>query len=92
MVLALVFVSLGVGMLGYRVTERLGWVDAYLNAAMLLGGMGPVNPPATVAGKMFAGTYALYCGLAVIVMAGLLVAPLAHRLLHKLHLEDQSSN
>jgi hypothetical protein len=87
--LVLVTASLGVGMFGYRVTENLGWVDAFLNASMLLGGMGPVNPPTTVAGKLFAGFYALYCGLAVIMIAGLLLTPVAHRLLHRFHLEGQ---
>lgn len=84
----LILASLVVGMLGYRGQESLSWVDAFLNAAMLLGGMGPVNPPVTVAGKVFAGAYALYCGLAVIMIAGLL---LAHRLLRRFHLEDPGS-
>lgn len=88
--LALTFLilSLVAGMFGYRLTEGLSWVDAYLNAAMLLGGMGPVNPPVTFWGKIFAGTYAMYCGLAVIMIAGILLAPLAHRILHKFHLAD----
>ena len=89
--LALVLASLGVGMMGYRLTEHFSWVDAFLNAAMLLGGMGPVNPPVTFWGKIFAGVYALYCGLAVILIAGLLLAPLAHRLLHRFHLEGRES-
>ncbi len=87
--LALVMASLGVGMLGYRMTESLGWVDAFLNASMLLGGMGPVNPPMTLSGKLFAGLYALYCGLAVILIAGLLLTPVAHRVLHRFHMEGQ---
>lgn len=87
----LVVTSLGVGMIGYHVTENLSWIDSFLNAAMLLGGMGPVNAPATFGGKMFAGLYALYCGLAVIMIAGLLLAPLAHRLLHRFHLEGRKS-
>jgi hypothetical protein len=89
--LALVTASLGVGMMGYHLTEHLSWVDSFLNAAMLLGGMGPVNDPVTFWGKIFAGVYALYCGLAVILIAGLLLAPLAHRLLHRFHLEGRES-
>ena len=91
MALVLVMASLGVGMFGYHLTEGLDWVDSFLNAAMLLGGMGPVNTPLTFWGKIFAGVYALYCGLAVIMIAGLLLAPLAHRLLHRFHLEGRQS-
>jgi len=79
--------SLGLGMAGYAGFEHLGWLDAFLNSAMLLGGMGPVNMPQTSAGKLFAGLYALYAGLVVIVVAGLMLAPVAHRLLHRFHLE-----
>lgn len=85
--LALVAVSLLVGMVGYHRLEGLNWIDAFLNAAMLLGGMGPIDRPDTFGGKLFAGAYALYCGLAVIVVAGLLLSPLAHRMLHKFHVE-----
>jgi hypothetical protein len=85
----LILASLLAGMLGYHALENLGWIDAFLNASMLLGGMGPVNAPATVAGKLFAGIYALYCGLLVIVVAGILLAPVAHRLLHRFHVEDR---
>jgi hypothetical protein len=88
--LALVAVSLALGMIGYRRFEGLDWIDSFLNAAMLLGGMGPLHSPATYAGKLFAGVYALYCGLAVILVAGVILAPLAHRFLHKLHVEDGS--
>ena len=83
-----VILSLAAGTVGYRWIERLGWMDSFLNAAMLVGGMGPVTTPVTNAGKMFAGVYALYCGFVVLILAGLLLAPLAHRLLHKFHLED----
>ena len=81
----LIGVALGAGMIGYHVLEKLRWLDAFLNAAMLLGGMGPVNAPATDSGKLFAGLYALYAGLVFIVTAALLFTPLAHRLLHKFH-------
>jgi hypothetical protein len=75
-------------MLGYHAFERLGWLDAFLNAAMLLGGMGPVATPVTEGGKLFAGCYALYCGLVVIVVAGIVLAPVAHRILHRFHFEE----
>lgn len=85
--LVLILLSLLAGMGGYRVFEQLSWVDAFLNAAMLLGGMGPITPPVTVAGKLFAGFYALYCGLVVVLAAGIVFAPLVHRFLHRFHLE-----
>jgi hypothetical protein len=78
-------VSLAIGMAGYIHFEQLTWRDAYLNAAMLLGGMGPVNAPHSNAGKLFAGTYALFAGLVFIVAAGLLLAPVLHRMFHTLH-------
>jgi predicted membrane-bound spermidine synthase len=81
--------SLGIGMLGYRWFEQLPWLDAFLNAAMLLGGMGPVNAPITPAGKLFAGCYALYAGLVFIVTAALLFTPLLHRLLHRFHWDQK---
>jgi len=83
--MAVIAGSLAIGMLGYRYFEGMKWIDAYLNAAMLLGGMGPVNAPQTAGGKLFAGFYALYAGLIFIVVAALLGAPVFHRLLHKLH-------
>ena len=85
----LVAASLALGMIGYHAFERLAWIDAFVNAAMLLGGMGPVDAPHTTAGKLFAGLYALYCGLVVIVSASILLAPIAHRALHRFHLERQ---
>lgn len=85
----LLSLSLGIGMAGYVVFEHLAPLDAFLNAAMLLGGMGPVDMPRTSAGKLFAGLYALYCGLIVLVAAGLLLAPGLHRLLHTFHWDDE---
>lgn len=82
-----VAVSLGIGMLGYHHYAALGWADAYVNAAMILSGMGPLATPQTLAAKLFAGTYALYCGLLVVFLAGVLLAPFAHRLLHRFHLD-----
>jgi hypothetical protein len=87
--LVLVAVSLFGGMAGYHFLERLSWIDAFLNAAMLMGGMGPVDVPTTNGGKLFAGLYALYCGLAVIFVAGIILAPIAHRVLHKFHMENR---
>ena len=80
--------SLLIGMIGYRYFESWSWIDGFLNAAMLLGGMGPVNDPQTSGGKLFAGLYALYAGLLFLVVAGLLLAPLLHRLLHRFHWRD----
>jgi len=82
--------SLGIGMLGYSYFEHLPWLDAFLNAAMLLGGMGPVDLPRTASGKLFAGLYALYAGLVFLVTAALMFTPILHRLLHKLHWVEQS--
>lgn len=82
---ALVAVSLGIGMAGYECFEDLPWRDAFLNSAMLLGGMGPVDAPRTDAGKLFAGLYALYCGLVFLVSASVILAPVLHRVLHKFH-------
>jgi hypothetical protein len=85
----LLLVSLAIGMLGYVLFERLSWVDAFLNAAMLLGGMGPVNAPLTHAGKLFAGLYALYAGLVFLLMAALIFTPLLHRVLHRFHWNEK---
>jgi hypothetical protein len=81
----LVLGSLLIGMAGYGYFEHLGWRDAFLNAAMLLGGMGPVESPQTDGGKLFAGLYALYAGLVFLVATGIVLAPAFHRLLHKFH-------
>ena len=82
--------SLGVGMLGYSYFEHLAWLDAFLNSAMLLGGMGPVDPPRTAGGKLFAGLYALYAGLVFLVTAALMFGPMLHRLLHRFHWAERS--
>jgi hypothetical protein len=87
--LGLIVFSLGLGMTGYVCFEHLSWLDAFLNASMLLGGMGPVNPPTTDAGKLFAGFFALYAGLVFIVTAALLFTPLLHRLMHHCHWDDK---
>jgi hypothetical protein len=85
---AIVLFSLAVGMCGYHFWEGLPWIDALLNASMILGGMGPVDPIKTAAGKIFASFYALYSGLAIISIAGLLLAPIVHRFLHKFHVDN----
>jgi hypothetical protein len=85
--LGIIVGSLLVGMIGYHVFEDLSWVDAFLNAAMLMGGMGPLAPLTTPAGKIFAGCYALYCGLVLLISVGIVAAPLFHRFLHRFHLE-----
>jgi Na+/melibiose symporter-like transporter len=94
--LGLTIVSLAMGAFGYHETLRLPWIDAVLNAAMILTGMGPVNQINTTAGKLFGTFYALYSGVAFLSTAAVLFAPLAHRFLHKFHLEledkDKSGN
>ncbi|HEY2945295.1 MAG TPA: hypothetical protein VGN09_22870 [Vicinamibacteria bacterium] len=85
----LVVASLAVGMWGYQHFEHLAWRDAFLNAAMLLGGMGPVETPVTPGGKLFAGFYALYAGLILLVSVGIALTPIFHRLMHKFHLEEE---
>ncbi len=82
--------SLTIGMLGYMHYEQLAWRDAFLDSAMLLGGMGPVHTPQTDAGKLFAGCYALYAGLVFIIGVGLVLAPALHRMLHLFHWDDRS--
>jgi hypothetical protein len=84
-VAALAAVSLAIGMAGYVGFEHLSWLDAFLNAAMLLGGMGPIHDPESAGGKLFAGLYALYCGLVVIVSMGVLLTPVLHRAMHLFH-------
>ena len=81
--------SLLLGMVGYVQLEGLTWLDAFLNSAMLLGGMGPVNIPQTPGGKLFAGIYALYAGLVFLFAAGLIIAPVFHRVLHKFHVDEE---
>jgi hypothetical protein len=82
-------VSLGIGMIGYHTFENLPWVDAFVNAAMILSGMGPVATLQTDGGKIFAGCYALFSGLALVAVLGIIFAPVIHRFLHKFHLEDK---
>ena len=83
---AIIAGSLAIGMAGYHSFEGLPWVDAFVNAAMILSGMGPVATLQTNAGKLFAGCYALFSGLAFLSAAGVVFAPIFHRFLHKFHL------
>jgi len=85
---ALLTVSLGLGIIGYRVLEGFSWIDALLNASMILGGMGPVNTLVTIPGKLFASFYAIFSGVIFLVGAGVIITPVAHRIVHKLHLEE----
>jgi len=85
--LLVIAASLGLGVLGYHHFERLPWLDALLNASMILGGMGPVDPVRTAGGKAFASGYALFSGVIFLVVVGVMLAPAAHRMLHRLHLE-----
>jgi len=87
--LALVAVSLAIGIGGYMALEGLAFVDAFLNAAMILSGMGPLHVPQTTAGKLFAGLYALYSGFAVLGIAAVIFAPIVHRIFQRLHLLDR---
>jgi hypothetical protein len=87
--LGVTVVALGIGILGYHWTEGLPWLDSLLNAAMILGGMGPVDTLHTVAGKWFASLYALFAGMIFLGIAGIMVAPVLHRLLHWMHLEEK---
>ena len=84
----LVLVSLAIGMGGYMYFEQLPWRDAFVNTAMLLGGMGPIDPLKTDGGKVFAGLFALYAGLLFLVVAATLLAPVVHRILHRFHWEQ----
>lgn len=85
--LGLLTISLAIGILGYRGFERLSWLDSLLNASMLLGGMGEISPLLTVGGKIFASFYSLFSGIVFLVVASVLVAPVAHRILHRMHLQ-----
>jgi len=88
----LIALSLLAGMAGYAALEGMGWIDAFANAAMILSGMGPLSPLQTAGGKLFAGAYALFSGLVVVVAAGILLAPVLHRILHQFHVEEEKKD
>ena len=87
----LVGLSLAVGTVGYHITAGLAWLDALLNAVMILTGMGPVAPLQSPAAKLFAMAFALYAGVVFLAVTGIMLAPLAHRILHWLHLDDRAA-
>ena len=87
---ALVIGALWLGMAGYHWFEGLPWLDAFVNAAMILGGMGPVAELHTIAGKLFAGSYALFSGMAFLVGVGIVFAPVVHRAMHRFHLDGNT--
>lgn len=88
----LIALSLCIGIMGYHWLGGLSWIDAFLDASMILSGMGPLSQLHTNPAKIFAGCYAIYCGIALISTSGIMLAPLIHRYLHKFHLEDTSEN
>lgn len=85
--LLILALGLGIGVVGYHSLAKLSWIDSLLNASMILGGMGPVDPLHSSAAKIFASCYALFSGLAFVGIASLIVAPFAHRLLHRFQLD-----
>ena len=85
---ALVFVTLVIGMVGYHELEDISWLDSFHQSALLLSGMGPVVEMDSVAGKLFDGIYALFCGIILLAATGLLFAPVFHHILHRFHIED----
>lgn len=85
----LIFLALAIGVAGYHLTESMPWIDALLNASMILGGMGPVDRMATTAGKLFASVYALFCGFVALGVAGIILGPVVHRVLHRFHLDEE---
>jgi hypothetical protein len=85
----LIGASLLAGMIGYHALEDMSWIDAFANAAMILSGMGPLSPLQSFGGKLFAGLYALYSGLMLIFITGLILAPIVHRVLHRFHVEAE---
>jgi hypothetical protein len=86
--IAFILVSLGIGIWGYEHYEHLALPDAFVNAAMLMGGMGPIDTQLSEPGKWFAGIYSLYAGLVLLVAVGVVGTPVIHRLLHRLHMES----
>ena len=87
--LLIVAVALAIGVFGYHHLGKLSWIDSLLNASMILGGMGPVDPLPSPGAKLFASGYALFSGLAFIAIASLMVVPFAHRFLHRFHLDEK---
>lgn len=89
--IGITLLSLFIGMLGYHHIEKMSWVDAYVNAAMILSGMGPVKELKTDAGKIFAGSYALFSGIIFLIVMAIIFAPVIHRFLHQFHIEEEKN-
>ena len=87
--LGFITISLIIGAAGYHATEKLPWIDSFLNASMILTGMGPVDAMKTTSGKLFATFYSLYSGIAFLTIAALILTPVIHRFLHRFHLENE---
>jgi hypothetical protein len=90
--LVVVFASLMIGIVGYHCIDGKPWIDAILNASMILGGMGPVGDLNTIGGKLFASAYALFSGIVFIGLMGIMLAPFAHRLIHRFHVESKGKS
>lgn len=90
--LGLATVALLLGTLGYHYVAELGWIDAELNAAMILTGMGPVDPMRSTASKIFASVYALFGGIVFLTSVGIVLSPVFHRVVHRFHLDDDSGS
>lgn len=90
--LALTVVGLAIGIAGYAYFEGMSWTDSFLNAAMILSGMGPATELKTEPGKLFAGCYAIFSGLIIVIATGFVLAPIFHRVLHKFHVEARGDN
>ena len=88
----LLLVGLLIGMFGYHDFEGQSWTNAFANAAMILSGMGPLDPIKTAAGRIFAGIYAIFSGVAFLTTVGILLAPVVHRGLHRFHLERRTTD
>lgn len=86
--LLIIMATLFIGMWGYHALENMAWIDAFVNAAMILSSMGPLGQLQTFYGKLFAGWYAIFCGIIFILTMGVIFSPLVHRFLHKFHLDE----
>jgi uncharacterized membrane protein len=87
--IGLTFFGLAIGMAGYAICESMSFIDAYVNAAMILSGMGPLGELKTAAGKIFAGSYAIFSGLLIVIATGFVLSPIFHHVLHRFHLEQK---